>query len=269
MIDKQKTRALLEIESSGDAALFLLRQEELLKKNLEYFKKIDATLSMMSSAVSALQPLADISKLITKDYLTSLKSKEIDLSPLLEGITNLKKVIEKGDDGHSQNRLLDTLVLGFKKLEEVHQQTTEELKLSFKEANQPLIDQNIEKISLMKAKPLNEKQTVVSGGSSISSVVLRGFGAPITLGRITSTTPGTPVRITSTPTPCRRVDITALPNNGAYIYYGDVSTNATIGSERGTLLNSQNTATLSISDLSNIWFDVINSTDGVSVTYYN
>ena len=164
--------------------------------------------------------------------------------------------------------LSDTMKLGFTKIEKtLLEKSDEALIKAFYDAIRPLVEQNVEKLTIMKSKNVNDSK-VIGGGSSISSVVLRGLGAPKT-GRKTNTNPGTVVQLASVSTPCRRVDITALPNNQAPIWYGDKNASAVSGSEQGTYLSNTNTATLSISDVSEVYFDVSNSGDGITWTAYN
>ena len=197
----------------------------------------------------------------------------VDMSPILDGINALSSALNmpKPKDDSLQNKLVDVLTVGFGNLKDSFERKHDELKQSFKETTQPLIDQNVEKISIMKKKESEKGKggtTVVSGGGAISSVILRGFGPPKT-GRAVSTSVGTAVPITSVSTPCRRVDITALPNNQSPVWYGDSNAKASSGSEQGTYLSDTNTATLNVSDVSDIWFDVGSSGDGISWTAYN
>jgi hypothetical protein len=117
---------------------------------------------------------------------------------------------------------------------------------------------------------MDEKSVIVGGGSALSSVVMRGFGAPKSARKLVST-PGSPVQLASSATQCRRVDVTALNTNKGFIFLGDSSVSGVAGSEQGTLIIPTGTISLQVSDVSSLWIDVQtgNANDGVTIVYYN
>ena len=96
-----------------------------------------------------------------------------------------------------------------------------------------------------------------------------GFNTLVSGGKVVSTTPGTPVALAGSATPCRHVTVSCLPNNGSYIYVGGSGTKATAGSEEGVLLMPQASYDLDINDVSKIFIDVVNSGDGVTFNYFD
>lgn len=87
-------------------------------------------------------------------------------------------------------------------------------------------------------------------------------------GRKTVAVAGTAVRLVSSNTPCRKVDIQALPSNTDQVAVGSSAVVATAGSERGTVLAPGGTATLSVQDLYALYIDAAVSGEGVTFTYY-
>lgn len=85
-------------------------------------------------------------------------------------------------------------------------------------------------------------------------------------GPVNSTTPNTAVPLTSNPTPCNHVTVAARPDNQGNIYIGGSGVDA--NSFVGIPLAPGGYYDLSIDDLSKVFFDVLNSGDGVSFNYF-
>ena len=96
-----------------------------------------------------------------------------------------------------------------------------------------------------------------------------GFNSLVSGGKVVSNTPGTPVPLVGSSTPCRHVTVSCLPGNGSYIYIGGSGVKATAGSEEGVLLMPQSSYDLDINDVSKVFFDVVNSGDGVTFNYFD
>lgn len=87
-------------------------------------------------------------------------------------------------------------------------------------------------------------------------------------GRKTVAVAGTPERLVSSNTRCRKVEIQALPNNTDCVAIGASTVDAAAGAERGTVLAPGATATLYVEDLYALYVDAAVSGEGVSFTYY-
>lgn len=233
---------------------------------------LDSHKDYSSSMQMAIQGLQTLSTTMSQQQPFALPA-PVDLEPVRMEISSLSSLLARPADMTSHNKLIDTMNAGFAKIGEAVKSMDNSLLLEeLITGTRKLVEQNVEKLKIMKTRP--EKQAkgnqTVTGGASISSVIMRGYGAP-TSNRTTVATPGTAVQLTTTSIPCRRVDITALPNNKGYVMIGDKNVSAVSNSEKGNLLNPTNTATISISDPSLIWVDVQsgNGGDGVSYTTFN
>lgn len=90
----------------------------------------------------------------------------------------------------------------------------------------------------------------------------------INTGRKTVSSAGTAVRLVSSNTPCRKVEIQALPDNTDNVAIGDSNVLATSGSERGVILSPNGSVTMYVSDLYALYVDAAVSSEGVSYTYF-
>lgn len=86
--------------------------------------------------------------------------------------------------------------------------------------------------------------------------------------RVTVTTPGTAVQLTSTSTVCKMLIIQALFSNTHNIAVGGSGVLATVGSEKGITLNPGATYTIPVVDVSLIYIDAITGTEGVTYQYF-
>lgn len=87
-------------------------------------------------------------------------------------------------------------------------------------------------------------------------------------GRKTVSVAGTPERLVSSNTPCRKVEVQALPTNTDNVAIGASTVDAAAGAERGTVLPPTGSATLYVEDLYALYVDSAVSGEGVSFTYY-
>lgn len=87
-------------------------------------------------------------------------------------------------------------------------------------------------------------------------------------GRKTVTLAGTAERLVAANTPCRKVEIQALPGNTDNVVVGASSVVAAAGTERGTILAPGATATLYVQDLYPLYVNAAVSGEGVSFSYY-
>ncbi len=87
-------------------------------------------------------------------------------------------------------------------------------------------------------------------------------------GRKTSATPGTAVPLVGGSTPCRWVDVSALPENTAAAAIGDSLVNATAGAQRGAMVYpTTNPMRYVVDDVSRLYLDVKVIGEGVCFTY--
>lgn len=87
-------------------------------------------------------------------------------------------------------------------------------------------------------------------------------------GRKTVTVAGTPERLVASNTPCKKVEVQALPGNTNNIAIGASTVDAAAGAERGIVIPPTGYATLYIEDLYALYVDAVTSGEGVSFTYY-
>lgn len=95
----------------------------------------------------------------------------------------------------------------------------------------------------------------------------------VTSGTKTSTTPGTGVALVGSPTPCRRVVISAYSTNANTVAVGDSTVkaeNSASGTKtgKGEQLIQTSTTTIDIVDASLLFLDVAISGDGVSYNIF-
>jgi hypothetical protein len=87
-------------------------------------------------------------------------------------------------------------------------------------------------------------------------------------GVATVTAAGTDEQITSTSTPCKKVDLTAQTDNTGYIAVGGEGVDATEATGTGVYLSAGDTYCIEIDDLSDVYIDATVSGDGVRYTYF-
>lgn len=87
-------------------------------------------------------------------------------------------------------------------------------------------------------------------------------------GRLAVTVAGTPQKLESTNTPCKKVDITAFTSNTGFVVIGDKTVIAATATRRGTPLMAGQTLTMYVQDLSVIYADAEVAGEGVTFTYY-
>lgn len=80
---------------------------------------------------------------------------------------------------------------------------------------------------------------------------------------VTVPTPGTAVPLTSSNTPCKRVELQAKTGNTGTIYIGA----SDVSSTKGIQLAKGQIYTLHIEDLIQLWIDASNANDGVTGIY--
>ncbi len=87
-------------------------------------------------------------------------------------------------------------------------------------------------------------------------------------GRKTVAIVGTAERLVAVNTPCRKVEIQALPTNSDNVSIGNSTTLASSGSERGIVLVPNQVATLYVQDLYALYVDAAVAAEGVTFTYF-
>lgn len=100
-----------------------------------------------------------------------------------------------------------------------------------------------------------------------NDVPLQGTYRNITSGVQTVTSSGTPVKLISASTECKRIDIVADSANSGIIYVGGANTLAS--TKTGIPLTPTGSFTFYIIDVSSVWIDSTSSSDKVSFTYQN
>lgn len=86
-------------------------------------------------------------------------------------------------------------------------------------------------------------------------------------GRSVVTTAGTRVQISTTPTKCRGVVVTAETDNTGVIVVGGSTVVAALATRRGTPLTAGQSLGITVNDLSLVWLDATVDTDGVTFAY--
>lgn len=100
-----------------------------------------------------------------------------------------------------------------------------------------------------------------------NSVPLQNTYKSVTSGVTTAVTAGTPIQLTTTPTPCKRVDVVSNVNNTGTVYIGGPNTLAS--TQTGAPLQSPGSSgTLFVNDVSSVWFDSTASGDKISYIYH-
>lgn len=87
-------------------------------------------------------------------------------------------------------------------------------------------------------------------------------------GRLAIVVAGTPQKLETTNTPCKKVEITAFTGNTGFVVIGDKTVIANSATRRGTPLMAGQTITMYIADLSVVYADVEVAGEGVTYTYY-
>lgn len=89
----------------------------------------------------------------------------------------------------------------------------------------------------------------------------------ITDGRATVTTPGTPVPLEGSSSPCKWVTITALATNTDQVNVGGSAVRAALGSDTGTPIGAGGGLTLPIDDAHKVFVDARVAGEGVTFTF--
>ncbi len=89
-------------------------------------------------------------------------------------------------------------------------------------------------------------------------------GSSIDVGRQTVTTAGSPVKLSTDDTRIIEVAIQAETNNTGKIVVGDASVVAAVATRKGIALSASAAVTLNVSQLSQVWIDSEQDTDGVT-----
>mgnify|MGYP000225818018 CR=1 FL=1 len=87
-------------------------------------------------------------------------------------------------------------------------------------------------------------------------------------GRLALAVAGTPQKLVTTNTPCKKVEITAFTGNTGFIAIGDKTVVVATATRRGTPLMAGQTLTLYISDLSVVYADAEVAGEGVTFLYF-
>jgi hypothetical protein len=87
-------------------------------------------------------------------------------------------------------------------------------------------------------------------------------------GRKTVAIAGTAERLVSSNTPCRRVEITALPGNSDTVVIGNSTVVAAEATRRGMPVQPTQTVTLEVEDLYALYIDAMVNGEGVSYAYF-
>lgn len=90
----------------------------------------------------------------------------------------------------------------------------------------------------------------------------------IASGNKTVATAGTAVPLISAQTQAKRLDVTANYNNVDIVTIGGSGVVGAQTGRKGVPIASGNTYTFTITDISNIWVDAVNSGDGVTFNYF-
>lgn len=83
-------------------------------------------------------------------------------------------------------------------------------------------------------------------------------------GRAVVTTPGSRVQISAVPYAIKEVTLTALAGNAGTVVIGGNTVVASLATRTGTPLNKDDSCTIEIDDLSDVYMDATNANDGVS-----
>lgn len=82
------------------------------------------------------------------------------------------------------------------------------------------------------------------------------------------TTAGTAEQLSATSIPCRLVEIQARAGNTGQIAIGASTVVATVGSERGIVLQPNQSASFRIEEISDLYIDASVNGEGVSYVYF-
>ena len=83
-------------------------------------------------------------------------------------------------------------------------------------------------------------------------------------GRKVNVTGGTRVQLSSTEAPCNAIIIQALRSNVGNVAVGGSDVSISVGSENGLVLAPGQTITLNVNNITRIWIDAANNTEGVN-----
>ena len=123
-------------------------------------------------------------------------------------------------------------------------------------------------------KPMNliENLTQVisgGGGARIGKVSVNQLAITTVSDGTRTVTAGTAVALVSTSTPCKKLTVTALPNNTELVVVGAQTVVASSDGRRGHPLYASSAITLDIDNVQKIFIDSIITGEGVSFIYLN
>ena len=88
-------------------------------------------------------------------------------------------------------------------------------------------------------------------------------------GRQKTTTAGTAVALASSATPCRKVAITAFPENTDVVVVGASTVVGALATRRGVSLPPGSSVEIRVDDVSKVYLDSVVSGEGISYVYFN
>lgn len=87
-------------------------------------------------------------------------------------------------------------------------------------------------------------------------------------GTVKTTTPGTAVQLSATSIGCRRVEVSAFPENVGAVQVGGSTVLAAANGKRGRTLAPGESYTFHVKDVSMLYMDSLNANDGLSYVYF-
>ena len=129
-------------------------------------------------------------------------------------------------------------------------------------ANNQKVDNNLEGTYVVETEDQGSgvQRQVVKVAESVAQAAPSGIVA----GAKTVTTAGTAVQLAASATACKRIIMTAEDDNTGKIYYGGSS----VSSSLGDYLFAAQKVTIEIDDVSKVYIDADQDTDGVKFTYF-
>lgn len=250
------------------------------KDAIDAIKEVSADIAQLPAALRAAlseldvipESLRDIQKVIDDANRTNHDRVVRALSDIeTKLLSGLVKMQDNRPYQDMTNKMVDAINAGFRRMEiAVQNKGNEDLIKAFYDAIQPLVDQNVEKINLMKEKGLDsgseKKQINIMGGTSglLNKIP---HSTDIQDGTATVSTAGTRVPLSSTSTMCSQVTITAHESNTGTVVVGSNTVVAAVNGRRGTPLYSTQSVTLNINDLNKVYIDSTVSGDKVTFSW--
>lgn len=105
-----------------------------------------------------------------------------------------------------------------------------------------------------------------SDASATAPIPVQNIASGLTTGRKTITTAGT-AEVIAASTVCRSVIVVALPTNTNRVAIGDSVVDVADSTFRGIPLNAGDSVSLLVSNLNQIWLDVLVNGEGISFAY--